>query len=149
MSHKRLLLPMVGLALVTLLLVACATPQPTATTTTMEVTFDGSGCVYDGPESVSAGQVTLIFNNQSEGLALVDFVKLAEGKTWNDILDYLGPLPSSKTRPDWVTGPAPEEVPAGESSSRELSVTGGNYVVVCARSSPLEVWPAGVLMVED
>ena len=80
--------------LAALLLVSCAQGEVVQNP---EVTFDGVNCRYEGPKVVSEGDVTFIFNNISDqARAHLHVMALAEGTTWQEILDLAdeGPIVS-------------------------------------------------------
>lgn len=154
-SRKRLIIG----CFVFLLLASCVTaePEPTATnfppTSTpiltsceevegscLELSFDGDSCIYEGPSDMEAGQVALIFHNESDGWAAANLIRLLEGKTIQDVLVYNGEEPSTKHAPSWsVSVPGVyNEIEAGESHFWEGVLDPGIHALVCARTPP---WP--------
>jgi len=65
------------------------------------LSFDGEGCIYDGPTEIKRGAVTLIYFNNSERLTGTNLVRLHEGKTVQDIIDYTAEV--NPHAPPWVT----------------------------------------------
>ena len=107
----------------------------------LDLTFDGENCTYEGPLEISPGHVGLIFNNQSEGPAVVNFLKLLEGKTIEDVIEYNGEEPSTKHHPSWSRELGTyQSTDPGESHFWAGELEPGDYFMVCARLSPLGVW---------
>jgi hypothetical protein len=118
--------------------------------TTLDVTFDGVACTYDGPANVSAGQVTFVFDNQSQASARLDVGKLDEGKTMDDLLEadaQVGTEAEELGRPPWISGGDVFESPAGETTTNELTlVSAGDYSLICLQDS---AFTASVLTAND
>ena len=135
----------VGVILTLLLFAGCGTEERT-----LEFTFDGNECTYSGPEKVSAGEITLVFNNQNQVRSAVDFGRFEGDKTWDDFLSYneeSGPAPSpSRGRPAWFRDATFITVSAGQSETRKLSVTSGTWGSICTNLSL--IWSGAPLTVE-
>ena len=140
-----------------LLLVACAAPEPTPTpvpptpeiVAILEVTFDGNECNCVWPESAPPGEVTIIFNNESQGLASARFFKQDEGKTWDDQLALIDPPPGTAHMPSWCRLVTMVQTTAGKSTARNAIVTTGLYGLVCYVKEPFGIWPGAPLYVEE
>jgi len=140
-----------------LLLVACSAPEPTPTpvpptpeaVAVIEVTFDEKVCNCTGPEVVPPGRVTIIFHNESDGLAWADFAKHDEGKSWDDMLARIGTPPSPGHRAPWVLPVGQIQTIGGKSISRDYRVSAGLYSLICVRREPHGVWPGAPLYVEE
>lgn len=124
------------------------TAEPTATTTgvlepvLLPLTFDGESCTYEGPPEIPPGTAELVFVNESEGRAAVNMVIVDDGYTIQDVIDDLGPEPSTGHHPPW-TRELPgvwRPIAAGESHNWEGDLDPGLYAAVCAQTSPLGVW---------
>jgi hypothetical protein len=108
---------------------------------TLNLTFDGESCTYEGPTELAAGPVELFFHNQSDKAAAVNFLMHLEGKTIQDVIDYIGEEPSNQHAPSWTqelgtwTG-----VNAGDTHYWEGELEPGIYHMVCAQAYPLAVW---------
>lgn len=104
----------------------------------LRLTFDGESCTYEGPKEVSAGSVTLDFVNESEEHFNVNLVILDEGKTVQDVIDDLGPEPSTRHHPSWTheMGTWDPAVMPGETVSWEGDLEAGIYAMVCAAALP-------------
>jgi len=131
------------LAVVLIVSVGCAPPQPTPTAAStpapmdtpvdITVTFDGNECTYDGPDTVSAGEITVNWNIKDQdhekfGLAIVT---LDEGKT----LENLDVWPSVD-KPPWATLVAFAETRPGSLSPMVADVTEGPIFLVCFTAYP-------------
>jgi len=129
-------------------------PDPTSTLspkscesiegTCMKLSFDiDRNCIYEGPESVSTKNVTLIFVNESGSIAAVNMVRHTGDESIQDKIDYLGEEPSSKHHPNWS-----EEVGtwklinSGMIHIWEGELDPGIHTVVCA-SPKHGVWHGG------
>jgi hypothetical protein len=167
---KPLVLVCLGLVLLTGCAAAeTATPEPTLPpsppTATLEPTsckdvdgscievwFDAQECSHTGPEFAQPGPVTFIFRNQSSESAVLLLAKLDEDKTWNDVLDYLGP-PGSKVSegPSWATMLDGSYAKPDESIMLHATFDIGTYYWICHINSPppVSVWAGATLTVED
>ena len=120
----------VGVILTLLLFAGCGTEERT-----LEFTFDGNECTYSGPEKVSAGEITLVLNNQNQVRSAVDFGRFEGDNTWEDFVSYneeYGPEPSpAKGRPSWFKEGTFITVSPGQSGTRILSVTRGTWGSIC------------------
>ncbi len=68
-------------------------------------------------------------------------VILDEGKTIQDMIDDLGPEPSTGHHPSWTHELGTwRSIAAGESHHWEGDLEPGLYAMVCASTSPLGVW---------
>lgn len=128
----------------------------TATTTTdgvepvpLRLTFNGESCIYDGKTELTPGPVELVFLNESEEAAAVNLVSIDEGYTIQDVIDDLGPEPSTGHHPPWTheLGTWGSTAP-GESHRWEGVLEADLYAMVCARLTPLGVWFGTGLTVE-
>jgi hypothetical protein len=126
--------------------VATTTTTTEATTTVappeateLRLTFDGGGCTYEGPTELQPGPVRLFYVNESDELSQMFFSRLDEGYTAQDVIDQLGPQPSSQEAPSWVKAMIPREGSApGRTLSWRLDLEPGVYTMVCARIQPPE-----------
>jgi len=162
MNIRKILQQMAYLVLVMVFLVGCDTPAatpvpPTTTPTsvpptpTLRLTFDGESCTYQGPTTLKAGHVTLLFLNESEGQAAVNLVRHTGEETIQDMIDIFREEPSTEQRPSWtieIQG-VWKSVSADESHTWEGVLEPGIHTMVCARLVPLGVWFGTGLTVED
>lgn len=137
------------MALVPLVLVlgACGGSDDTSSSDTVagaasdipRLTFDGSACVYEGPQEVTAGVVAVELVNDSDGRANVVVVRLGEGKTVQDVIDHFGTEPP-QPGPAWIFDMGGQRgATAGETMRWASGLAAGQYFVVC------HPWPGRVL----
>jgi hypothetical protein len=123
----------------------------------LRLTFDGEDCTYEGPTELNAGPVTIDFVNEMEvdewRPFKVNLVRHTGDETVQDMIDYLGPEPSTKHQPSWVSNPSPPPwdypVLPGQTVNWEGNLEPGTYTMICAYPSPLGVWFGTGLIVED
>jgi len=120
----------VSLALAVVLLVsACqsdSTEEAPESTAMNEATFVATEYAYQGPESISAGWTRLVLDNQGElGHDLI-LIKLAEGKTTDDVLAAL----AGEGPPDWAEFYGGVSAEAGQAESYLAKLTPGNYALL-------------------
>ena len=130
------------------------TTAPTTTTDAVDpvplsLTLNGESCTYEGATELTPGPVELVFLNESEGSAAVNMVSIDQDYTIQDVIDDLGPEPSTGHHPSWTRelGTWRSTAP-GESHLWEGDLEMGLYAMVCARPSPLGVWFGTGLTVE-
>jgi hypothetical protein len=116
----------------------------------MELAFDSEkNCTYSGPSEVKTGPVTLIFRNDSGGRAAVNLMRHLRGETIQDMIDYLGPEPSSKQQPPWVIDLSTWQViRSGRVYSWEGVLKPGIHTMVCGSAS-YGIWFGAGLTVEE
>ena len=142
---------------------AVSTAAGTATSGDVpSLTFDGESCTYAGPTELNAGPFAIDFVNATEEpeveawrLAfLVNLMKHKGDQTIQDMIDYIGPEPSTGHQPSWVSNPqpAPWNYPAvfpGKTVTWEGNLEPGTYTMVCALTDPHGVWFGTGLTVEE
>jgi hypothetical protein len=107
-----------------------------------QLTFDGSTCVYEGPQEVTAGAVVVELVNDSDGTANVFVGLLDEGTTVQDVVDALGPEPSTGSGVSGVSDMGGQNpAGAGETMRWEAGLAAGEYLVTCNRRG--NVWHGG------
>ena len=152
MNIRKRLQQMACLVLAMSFLVGCGASQAE---TTLQLTFDGESCTYEGPTTLKAGPVTLIFNNnQSERGAAVNLVRHTGDETIQDMIDTIGEEPSTGYVPSWVEELGTwERVAPGESYTWEGVLEPGIHTMGCAKLTTglpgWEVWFGGGLTVEE
>ena len=128
---------------------AVSTSDTAASTSDVrQLTFTGSDCLYEGPEEVTAGVVTVELVNESDGNANVFVGRLDEGETVQDLFDVFGPEPRTGSPEPWVSdmgGQSPAS--AGETIRWESSLAAGQYITSCTRSG--NAWFGGGFTVVD
>lgn len=131
-----------ALGVVTMLaLSACGGDGGTTDDGSLHLAFDGDNCTYDGPTDLVPGPVELVFHNDSDDWAAVNMVVLDEGYTIQDVIDDLGPEPSTGHHPPWTHELGTwQPIQDGERHVWTGDLEEGLYAMVCARTAPLGVW---------
>ncbi len=119
-----------SLMLAILLLSSACGPAAVEVTDDLEVTFDGTSCIYDGPTVIQAGDVVFVMDNQTEEQAVLVIDKLDDGKTWQEYLDLIGVPGSYVMRPSWST-PASKIPDISDPDRITYSFESGNYAMTC------------------
>ena len=88
--------PLARLGVLILLLAACGSSD------SLNLTFDGDSCTYEGSTEITAGSVELVFANESGATAAVNLLELLEGRTIQDVIEYHGPEPTTAHAPWWT-----------------------------------------------
>ena len=136
------------------------TPTPTVVAALAEITFDGQSCQYEGPEAIAEGQLVIVLNNPTRHEHLHLHVgKFGEGKTWEDLVEFMGGLTTERPPPPWLGLTLPSSVDGDTDFSSRLqeryfrewgySLDPGSYGIVCAAhgGDPRGIWLAGPLEV--
>jgi hypothetical protein len=141
-------------ALPLLVLTACGSDE-SADDGPLTLTFDGSSCVYEGPDTLSPGPADFSFSNETEEIAthlivhitadditLDDIQRLSEtDPAWNGDPDSLG-----EGRGETVYG-AVSTMP-DRSAEHTVDLTAGAYYFVCAYNSMENFTYGGGITVE-
>jgi hypothetical protein len=115
----------------------------------IEVTFDGKECTADGPAEIPAGNLVLKYNNLTGHMATPWVSRHYPGKTWQDILDFIGPPGSIVETPNWIAilGYSRSISESPEVSYRQYDLTmEAEYSIVVEDPSD-HVWPCGPFIV--
>jgi hypothetical protein len=149
MQSIRAAILILVLGSVVMLLTGCSSSTETPT---IVLTFDGNTCQYDGPTVVDEGQVNIVLKNKSDYELSLWATRLDEGKTWQDILSYIG-TPGTPHEPpawsDWTlsgTGSVP-----GNPDAQGYILKAGLYAINCCTCNEPEhkgVWPGAALEVQ-
>ncbi len=134
-------------------------PEPTETPTaepaveqgppTIELTFTGDECVYDGPETFTSKSILIIYHNQSESTSSMKSAILGEDGDWVDMdtmLEAIGP-PGSESDLVLFKGPRSRSALAGSDWEGERPFSPGTYGLACTVSN--QIWPAVQITVEE
>jgi hypothetical protein len=115
----------------------------------LQLTFDGESCTYEGPTTLKAGPVTLLFLNESEEVAQVSLMRHTGDETIQDMIDYFGEEPLSP--PPWVVHirDAEKVVNAAESHTWEGVLEPGIHTMLCFGGTPYGEWIGGGFTVEE
>lgn len=119
---------------------ATTTTKGLAEAVSLNLRFDGENCTYDGPNELKAGPVTLDFHNEIEATdievwASANLLRHVGNETIQDMIDYIGPEPTTKHHPSWsqeILG-VWHSTPTGESFHWEGELEPGVHTMVCAR----------------
>lgn len=116
------------------------------------LTFDGETCHYEGPEVVTEGDVTITLLNETDFEASLWMVKLDEGKTWQELLDYIGPPGTSVEPPAWSSGNFIASKLPDKPNATLYTLNEGLYGICCCTCNELSeqnrgVWPGALLEV--
>jgi hypothetical protein len=136
------------------------TTAPTTTTTTdgvdpvaLRLTFNGESCTYEGATELTPGPFELTFLNESEIPAAVDWARVEEGHTIQDVIDDIGPEPGTEEAPSWLSPLGTwRPVAPGTSYVWEEDLRVGLYSMVCGHYSvtwPFAIWFGTGLTVES
>jgi hypothetical protein len=83
----------------------------------------------------------------------VNLMRHKGDETVQDMVDHLGPDPSAKHQPSWVSNPQPapwdNPVFPGQTVNWEGNLEPGTYTMICAQLYPFGVWFGTGLIVED
>ena len=105
----------------------------------LQLTFNDEQCTYDGPSVLSAGEVEIVYHNESSKGIWFDFTRLEEGRTTQELIDYVAD-PSGVGPPSWVVGvfSVYRIPPNGDSVSAMRTLVPGLHVLVCGTYSPYQ-----------
>ncbi len=151
---------LVAVAPLLLMLGACGESDDTSSSDTTlstasevaQVTFDGSECVYSGPEEVTTGAVTIELINNTDNTVGLSVGSIGEGKTIEDAFDDWGvDMPKIGGKPNWITdtGWQPWAQP-GETMEWEANLAAGPHIAICGTTEPTRAgwWGGGFTVVD-
>jgi hypothetical protein len=111
------------------------------------LTFDGEECRYDGPNEVVEGDRIITFKNITELDVILDVQRLDDGKTMQDLLDYVDEVGQDGPRSTWTSSPIKSPVPDNP-DAWEYSLEEGLHVMICnLNEPPFGFWPGASLQV--
>jgi hypothetical protein len=126
------------LAAVALVIVACTSEESETLCDAEEgpcigMRFDGKSCMVEEPTDTGTGEFAIILFNEGDGLANFELARVDEGKTVEDLEEFVATSPRSPSGPDWISGVGilGETVPAGETVSVNRIVLPGDYGALC------------------
>ena len=136
---------LVSLASLSLLVAACGDDDDATSSSdtvassdsdVLRLTFDGTDCVYDGPEQVAAGVVAIDVVNESDGFVGVLVGLLEEGTTAEEFAEEFDtePLNSASIFGEYIAADMGGKPPAdaGETARWEGNLAAGEYVMTCS-----------------
>lgn len=115
----------------------------------LQLTFNGTGCAYEGPTELEAGPVVFIYVNESEELARVAFNQHTGDQTIQDAIDHFGKGRSRTACPEWKRDVVRTAVYSGGTYRWEGNLEAATYHMVCYQSPPLFVWFGTGLIVNE
>ena len=115
------------------------------------VKFDGETVTYDGPEAISAGEMKITLENSTDMDLDILVVKMDDGKTWQELLDYIGEPGGKVPPPPWVENTTLVGVPDEPDASAYVLKQGTHGIILCSCNEILDyqVWPVAPLEVKD
>jgi hypothetical protein len=131
---------LMALAPLLLVLGACGDSDDTSSSDTAastesdipRLTFDGSACVYAGPEEVTAGVVAIELVNDSDRTSNILVALVDEGTTVQDVIAEAGTEPTGQlTRRGLSDMGGQNPADAGETMRWEAGLAAGEYLVTC------------------
>ena len=114
------------------------------------LSWDGESCTYEGPAELRTGPVTLLFHNESEGMAAVNLLRHTGDQSIQDAIEYIGEEPTTKHHPSWSRELGTwASVAPGSTHRWEGVLEPGVHHMACARLQPIGAWFGGGFTVED
>ncbi|MFL5489799.1 MAG: hypothetical protein ACJ8AV_00190 [Gemmatimonadales bacterium] len=106
----------------------------TPSATPAAITVTASDYTFDAPDSMPAGAVTVQLVNHGKELHQAQLIRLEQGKTLNDVAQFLksgGPIPS------WIKFVGgPNGIAPGQETEATAVLSPGNYAYICLIPSP-------------
>jgi hypothetical protein len=137
------------LGCIVLLLTSCSSSNNTPN---IVLTFDGNTCQYDGPIVVTEGDVNIILKNKTNYQLSLWATRLDEGKTWQDVVDYIGTPGTSHELPAWSNGTMIARSVPNNPQATTYTLNEGLYAICCCTCyeypGPKGVWPGAALEVQ-
>ena len=114
----------------------------------LQATFDGEQCTYEGPSELPAGEVEIVYHNESSDKAWFGFSRLDEGRTIQEVTADLDD-PSGVGPPTWAVSIWEQPAIARDASSvpATRTVEPGLHVLVCGSWTPYQGYLGGELTV--
>ncbi|MCK5645815.1 MAG: hypothetical protein KAH97_03495 [Anaerolineales bacterium] len=110
-------------------------------------TFDGEECRYDGPSEVFEGNRIITLKNNTELDIVIDVQRIDDGKTWQDLLEYVDEVGQGQRSP-FTSSPIKSLIP-GNPEAWEYSLEEGLYGIFCFDVDlPGGIWPGTSLEVK-
>ena len=129
------------------LLAACSTEVAGGDSRVVQLTFDGEQCIYEGPSVLSAGEVEVVYHNESSEAGFFWIGRLFEGRTSQDMIDSIADDPSA-VKPSWAVSVRAQPVLAANTSSTVMrTVAPGLHNLVCGPALPQYDYFGGELTV--
>lgn len=109
---------------------------PSVPRTSGTLTLSGRGCTYDGPETVTAGEITVVVVNttrvdETPKVFYSALLQVHEGQTVDDLERWIAG-PKGDLPPSWVTTVDEGETFPGEDDELSATIGAGIYALFCA-----------------
>lgn len=146
---KRLLTALVLAAAMVLSLMACGSDEPSRQATDREraekpaeqserqeqkdkaePVFIATEFAFEGPDTLPAGATKLVMENVGEQEHEMVVIRLAEGKTFEDVQRVLEKNPNAKP-PKWVTIVGGTGAKPGKTATFEADLQAGSHILLC------------------
>lgn len=148
MRSSRVVSLLLGFGIVWLFLTGCASTDESRE---IVLTFDGNTCQYDGPKAITEGEVTITLDNKTNYELSLWAGKLDEGRTWQDMLEYIGVPGSSVELPPWAHWSVLATKVPDHPNTTKYALKEGLYAINCCTcgeiKGPRGVWPGALLKV--
>lgn len=97
------------------------------------VVYDGTTCIYIGPETVDPGPVRMTLDNRSDTRARIDILRFPDDKTFEDLVDYVesGEAAANQDSPDWVDQTRKIRAPANQLMGANRTLFDNTYGILC------------------
>jgi uncharacterized cupredoxin-like copper-binding protein len=137
------LLVVAAIALVTVGLAGCGddgndtsetTRPPTTATKSEAVSITARDYAFDLPSTITGGAVSLAFTNQGKEPHFAGIVRIAAGRSLDDVKTFFSSPPSGPPPFEEIGGLATAE--PGASGNQTLELEPGSYALFCAIQSP-------------
>jgi hypothetical protein len=129
------------------------TPEPTIE---FVVTFDGNGCISDGPSEVLPGEYGFKFIDESDVKGELWLLYIDEGKTFQDHLDKQSEPGEWYPKESWVHYGSKASGKFEETNEGKVEISVWNlnkvreYTIMCYVDSPRNLWfVAPIFVVES
>jgi hypothetical protein len=136
--------------IVALYLGAPMPPTSGAEARSLNLTLEsGPKCIYQGPDALTSGSITISFDNPMKASAWVHFVRLDEGRSIEEFAEWWDTLLGGGL-PSWTSLVWRfEEVEPRTTITEQLDIYGGLYGMVCGTVSPDRGYYAAGLTVKE
>lgn len=129
-----------------LVIAACAKSEPKVTDSAApaaatassvappEVNVVATDYAFEAPDTISGGLVSLRLVNKGKELHHVQLVRLTDGKTYTDMLEYMKTMKPGTPPPSWVqTVGGPNSPPPGSPIAQVVTqeLAPGTYAMIC------------------
>lgn len=150
MTRARVLAATVlSLAATSLVFAACTGDD--ATSRVLQLSFDGEACEYEGPMELTAGEVDLMWVNESDEITEFTLLRHVQDQSVDEAIEHYGPSPSNRITPSWAASVVASNRPPGDTYETVATLRAGTYHMTCVvvdPSAPTFWFGAGLLVNE-